>query len=74
MDISNGRTEGQRSAEVGLGEFVVLALAERLINERKTLFTNNFFARCPLPRILLTKITCLVVKLEGSENIFRKMS
>ncbi|KAG5886203.1 hypothetical protein JTB14_012570 [Gonioctena quinquepunctata] len=58
--IYTGRTEEQRPAGLGIGETVVLALTEGLLDEGRTLYTDNFYTSCPLAKILLTKSTHLV--------------
>ncbi|KAG5878432.1 hypothetical protein JTB14_015917 [Gonioctena quinquepunctata] len=41
--IYTGRTEEQRPAGLGIGETVVLALTEGLLDEGRTLYTDNFY-------------------------------
>ncbi|KAG5865578.1 hypothetical protein JTB14_014080 [Gonioctena quinquepunctata] len=58
--IYTERTEEQRPAGLGIGETVVLALTERLLDEGRTLYMNNFYTSCPLAEIILTESTHLV--------------
>ncbi|KAG5868230.1 hypothetical protein JTB14_014176 [Gonioctena quinquepunctata] len=66
--IYTGRTEEQRPAGLGIGETVVLTLTEGLLNEGRTLYTDNFYTSCPLAKILLTKSTHLVGTLRRSRK------
>ncbi|KAG5864095.1 hypothetical protein JTB14_010707 [Gonioctena quinquepunctata] len=66
--IYTGRTEEQRPAGLGIGETVVLALTEGLLDKGRTLYTDNFYTSCPLAKILLTKSTHLVGTLRRSRK------
>ncbi|KAG5883710.1 hypothetical protein JTB14_012416 [Gonioctena quinquepunctata] len=66
--IYTGRTEGQRPAGLGIGETVVLASTEGLLDEGSTLYTDNFYTSCPSAKILLTKSTHLVGTLRQSRK------
>ncbi|KAG5878168.1 hypothetical protein JTB14_026069 [Gonioctena quinquepunctata] len=64
--LYTGRTEEQRPAGLGIGETVVLALTEGLLDEGRTLYTDNLYTSCPLAKILLTKSKHLVGTLRRS--------
>lgn len=70
--VYTGRTEEPRPAGFGIAESIVMSLAEGLLNEGRTLYTDNFYTSCPLARILLTKSTHLVGTLRRSRKYLPK--
>ena len=72
FEMYTGRQEENRAAGLGVGESVVLKLTEKLLDEGRILYTDNFYTSCPLARILLNRNTHLVGTLRRTRKYLPK--